>query len=213
MKGFDYSTISESKMYDHLRSFGKVVCKTQHDVKYVGVENIPEEGGFIIAANHINALDPVYIALAVENRQIHYMGKKELFTKPVIRWFLKKFNGFPVVRGGADSEALNYAVRLVKEGYVFGIFPEGTRSKDFKPAKAKSGIARIAAAAHADILPVSIYNSDNMKKHSKLTVRYGEIIPFEELHINEESDRAEFKAAADYIMDKITKLWGEGHCE
>lgn len=213
MKGFDYSTITESKMYDNLRSFGKFICKTQHEVEYVGLENIPKVGGFILASNHINALDPVYIALAIENRQVHYMGKKELFEKPVVRYFLKKFNGFPVVRGGADSEALDYAARLVKEGYIFGIFPEGTRSKTFKPAKAKSGIARIALAANADILPVSIYNCDDMKKHTKLTVRFGEVIPFEELQLNEESDRTAFKAAADYIMDKIVALWGEGHCK
>ena len=180
---------------------------------YVGLENIPKEGGFILASNHLQALDPVYLSIAIEGRQVHYMGKKELFAKPLVRHVLTKLNGFPVVRGGADSEALNYAVRLVNEGYIFGIFPEGTRSKDHKPGKAKSGIARIALASHADILPVSIYNSDDMKKHTKMTIRFGKLIPFEELKLNEDSSRTEIHAAADYIMSKINELWSEGHCE
>lgn len=213
MKGFDYSTITEGKLYDVLRPLGKAVCRSRNDVHYVGLENIPKEGGFILASNHLQALDPVYLSIAIEGRQVHYMGKKELFAKPIVRHFLTKLNGFPVVRGGADSEALNYAVRLVNEGYIFGIFPEGTRSKDHKPGKAKSGIARIALASHADILPVSIYNSDDMKKHTKMTIRFGKLIPFEELKLNEDSGRTEIHAAADYIMSKINELWSEGHCE
>ena len=213
MKGFDYSTITEGKLYDALRPLGKAVCRSRNDVHYVGLENIPKEGGFILASNHLQALDPVYLSIAIEGRQVHYMGKKELFAKPLVRHVLTKLNGFPVVRGGADSEALNYAVRLVNECYIFGIFPEGTRSKYHNTGKAKSGIARIALASHADILPVSIYNSDDMKKHTKMTIRFGKLIPFEELKLNEDSGRTEIHAAADYIMSKINELWSEGHCE
>lgn len=213
MKGFDYSKVSEGKLYDVMRPVGKALEKMLYKIEYVGEENIPENGGFILASNHVNALDPVFIALGMKKRQLHFMGKKELFENPVVKFFLSKLNGFPIVRGGADSEALNYAIRIVKEGYVLGIFPEGTRSKDYKPARAKSGVAVIAKEAKADILPVAIYTSDDMKKGTKLTIRYGELIPYEKLGISEDSSREEIRGCAQNVMEEIRKLWEMGHCE
>lgn len=213
MKGFDYSEIKDSKTYDKLRPVGKAVAKLLYKIEYVGLENVPEDGGFILASNHMNALDPVFIGLGLEGRQLHFMGKKELFENPISKWALSKLNGFPIVRGGADTEALEYAIRIPKEGHILGIFPEGTRSKTFKPARAKSGVAMIAKEAGTDVLPVSIYTSDNMKKGTKLTIRFGEIIPYDKLGFTEEGSREELKTCAKYIMDEITKLWEMGHCE
>lgn len=213
MKGFDYSKITEGALYDNMRPVGIALEKMLYKIEYVGMENIPENGGFILASNHVNALDPVFIALGMKKRQLHFMGKKELFENPIVKFFLTKLNGFPIVRGGADSEALNYAIRIVKEGYVLGIFPEGTRSKDFKPARAKSGVAVIAKEAKADILPVSIYTSNNMKKHTKLTIRFGEVIPYNKLGLNDESSREEIRACAQKVMSEISRLWEMGHCE
>lgn len=214
MKGFDYSKVKEEEaLYDNLRPLGIKITNKLYDIEYVGTENIPAEGGFILASNHVKALDPVFIALGVKDRQIHFMGKKELFEKPVISSILKKANGFPIVRGGGDKEAIDYAERVVKEGKILGIFPEGTRSKDYKPARAKSGIGLIAKEAKADILPVSIYNRDNMKKGTKLTIRFGELIPYEKLGFTEEGSREEVRACAKFVMSEIVKLWGMGHCE
>ncbi len=213
MKGFDYSKLTEKKGYDRVRPIGKLVCGSQYKIEYVGKENIPENGGFILAANHMCAIDPIMIAMGVENRQIHFMGKKELFENPFVKSVLAYVNGFPIVRGGADAEALKYAIRIVNEGYILGMFPEGTRSKDHKPGRAKSGVALIAKETKANILPVSIYSSEDMKKHTKLTIRFGEVIPYEKLNISEEGTREEIKAAAKFVMEEITKLWEMGHCE
>lgn len=214
MKGFDYSKVKEEEaLYDKLRPIGNKIANFLFDVNFIGTENIPAEGGFIIASNHVKALDPMFIALGVKERQIHFMGKKELFEKPIIRDILKKANGFPIVRGGADKEALDYAERVVKEGHILGIFPEGTRSKDYKPQRAKSGVGLIAKNAKADVLPVAIYNCDDMKRGSKLTIRFGEIIPYESFGFTEAESREEVKNCAKYVMAEIVKLWGMGHCE
>lgn len=214
MKGYDYSReIKFSKGYEMLRPLGVVVNKLQYKIEYVGLENVPAEGGFILAANHVNTLDPVFIAIGLKDRQIHYMGKKELFENAFTNWLFTKANAFPIARGKADSEALNYAIRDVKEGNILGIFPEGTRSRTGKMGRAKSGVAVIAKAAKADILPVAFCSTDNFKKHTKLTVRFGKMIPFEELNLGEDSGREELKAAATYVMDKIAALQEEGHCK
>lgn len=213
MKGFDYSKLSEGKTYDKLRPLGKKIINCFFKVEYTGLENIPENGGYIIAANHVHALDPVIIGLGIENKQIHVMGKQELFKNPIAKAALTKLNGFPVVRGTRDRQALDYAVRIINEGMILGMFPEGTRSKTFTPAKAKAGVALIAKEAKADVLPVAIYNDKQMKKGSKITVRYGKPIPFAELGLNDESKNDELRAAAGAVMDKIVALWEEGHCE
>ncbi|MBQ3045259.1 MAG: 1-acyl-sn-glycerol-3-phosphate acyltransferase [Clostridia bacterium] len=214
MKGFDYSNVKEEEaLYDKLRPLGKKIINGMYDINYIGTENIPEEGGFIIASNHIRAFDPVYIAIGVEKRQIHFMAKKELFEIPVVKTLFKKANAFPIVRGGSDKEAIDYAERVVREGHILGIFPEGTRSKDYKPARARSGIGLIAKETKADILPVSIYNCDEMKKGTKLTIRFGELIPYEKLGFTEEGAREEVKNCAKFVMSEIVKLWGMGHCE
>ncbi len=214
MKGYDYSReIKFSKGYEMLRPLGVIVNKFQYKIEYVGLENIPAEGGFILAANHVNTLDPVFIAIGIKDRQIHYMGKKELFENAFTNWLFTKANAFPIARGKADSEALNYAIRDVKEGNILGIFPEGTRSRTGKIGRAKSGVAVIAKAAKADVLPVAFCSTDNFKKHTKLTVRIGKMIPFEELNLGEDTGREELKAAATYVMDKIAALQEEGHCK
>ncbi len=215
MKEFDYNReIKNSKLYDKMRKLGPLVNKRRYSVDFVGLENIPEEGGFILASNHMNALDPAIIASGIEKRQLHFMGKKELFDNPVVGYLFKKVNGFPVARGAVDTRALDYAARVVKEGHVLGIFPEGTRSKNYKPARAKRGVAVIARAAKADVLPVSIYTDSEMERHSKLTIRFGNIIPFEKLGIGgDDCTRQDLTDAANYIMEEIVKLWEAGHCE
>lgn len=212
MKGFDYSKLKEGKTYDRLKPLGKKIVKGFYEVEYVGVENLPAEGGYILAANHIHALDPLMIALGME-RQIHFMGKQELFKNPFIKAALKTVNGFPIVRGGRDKEALDYAVRILDEGMILAMFPEGTRSKTYTPASAKGGISLIARQAKADVVPVSVYNNEQMKKHSKVTIRFGKPIPFAELNLNDESKKDELRASAAFVMEKIVALWEEGHCE
>ncbi len=214
MKGFDYSReIKNSKTYDRLFFIGEAYAKRAYKINYIGLENVPKEGGFILAANHVKSTDPVLLSIPIKGRQLHFMGKKELFENPVAKWMLTKLNGFPIVRGGADCEAMKYAVRVVKEGNILGIFPEGTRSKDYKPARAKSGVALIAKEAKADVLPVSIYTRDDMKHGTRLTIRYGKLIPYEELGLSEDPSRQEIRDCAAYIMKKIVDLWSEGHCE
>lgn len=211
---FDYSKIKERKIYDILRPLGRFVIRCFYKVEYAGQENLPAEGGYILASNHIHALDPLMISLGIKNRQMHFMGKKELWKNPFIAWCLTTVGGFPIARGAADKMALSYADRIPAEGYILGIFPEGTRSKipNSAPGKPKRGVASIAANAKCGIVPVSVYNNDSLKKHTKYTVRYGKMIPYEELGLSEESTREEQIAAADMVMQKITELWEEGHC-
>jgi len=118
-----------------------------------GVEKVPARGPLILAANHRRYADPVLVCMAVP-RRVQWMGKKELFVFPFGRFFY--FIGtFPVDRQKGGRAALRTSLDLLAAGWALGIFPEGTRRKDYDPDHApKSGVGMLAARANAPILPV-----------------------------------------------------------
>ena len=209
---FDYSVVKDRKYYDIVKGPCKFLLKLGLRIKCEGVENIPKEGAFILASNHIHFVDPA-VLLANFPRPIHFMAKVEAFKYKITAFLLTHLNTFPVSRGRSDKASIDYAVKLIENGHVMGIFPEGTRSKDLKPHKAKAGIALIARQTKADILPCSIYCEKKGGLFRKVTVRYGELIKYEELGLAEESSTKELRAAADKIMEEIVDLWEEKHCD
>ncbi len=122
-------------------------------MKSEGLDNIPNEGAVIIAANHLSIWDPIVIGAAVK-RPINFMAKAELFNNFLFSFILRNLNAFPVKRGAADRAALRTSLDLLNQGQVLGIFPEGTRNKDGL-AKVQNGAAMIALKSGAPIVPVA----------------------------------------------------------
>ncbi len=208
---FDFTSHKPHFAYSILMPLAKAVVKSKYKIEYIGAENLPSEGGYILAANHITALDPVIIAVGCK-QTMHFMAKDELFENKLVGWFLARLNSFPVDRSKFDFEAINYAAELVKGGSVLGIFPEGTRSADFTPKKGKGGVCYIAKECRCDVVPVSVYTSDEAKSGTKLTVRYGKPIKNEDLHFDYNSTKMkDLRYATNLIMGEITKLWEAGH--
>lgn len=206
MKDFDYSYLHRSRN-KAFRAYLRFLLNLLYRVKVSGLENIPEDRGFILASNHIAAMDPVVISSQLK-RMPFFMAKRELFDIPVLSWILLKMNSFPIKRGKPDISAIEYSLNIIKSGEILGIFPEGTRSKDGKPKSAKSGVAFLARETGADVLPVSLrVNGSKPKLFSKIYVSFGEIIKFEDLGLNKDSSSVELKNSAKIVMDKITELW------
>ena len=212
MKEFDFSCVKSYRLADVMKPLFKFLSHVMMKVNYIGLDNIPDSGGYILASNHISAPDPAYIYIKL-NKPIHYMNKQEHFTKQFLSWLYTHFNSFPVNRGHADKTSVEYAIKVIEHGDVLGIFPEGTRSKDYTPKQAKTGVALIARETKANILPVSIYSEDKAKFFTKITIRFGEIIPFESLGFSEGGKSDELRTAAKLIMGEIIKLWEEKHCK
>lgn len=208
---FDFSNHNSRFAYRFMRPLAGIVTKTKYKITYIGQENIPETGGFILAANHITALDPVIISVGFK-RTMHFMAKDELFQNKLIGWAMAQLNAFPVDRTKFDYDAIDYAINVVKNGDVLGIFPEGTRSPDYTPQKGKGGVCYIAKMCKCDVVPVSIYTSDEAKTGTRLTVRYGKPIKHEELKFDPNSNKMkDLRHATNLIMEEITKLWKLGH--
>ncbi len=177
----------------------------------IGKENLPKSGGIVYASNHIAFSDPILWILSIRSR-IRYMAKAELFDHAFLRGVFKLAGVFPVQRGKASVNSVNLAIDIVKNGGILGIFPEGTRSKDGKPARAKSGVAYIANATGADVVPMAIVTKGKVKPFRKVKLYVGKPIPHSEIHF-EGTDRKGLRNASERIMGEITKLWEEGQNE
>lgn len=208
---FDYTNFKNYKMMDVIRPLGMLLCKTYYKVEFEGLENLDRNGGFIIAPNHVSEFDPLFIAMA-SKRLFHYIAKYELFENSVLNKAITHLNAFPIVRGKGDMTAINYGIELVRRGEVLCIFPEGTRSEDGSPQKAKSGIGYIARYTGADIVPVGIYMENKDKAGSKVIVKFGEAIKNSDLGFTDGGKTKENKTAANLIMKKITELWENCKC-
>ena len=189
----------------------KVLCRFWFGLilrtRVIGAENIPKDGAFILAANHVSNWDPPFLGTFIE-REICYMGKEELFKNPIMAWVCRSLHVFPVKRGAADKTAIKTAVKILKDGKCFGIFPEGTRSKTGKLGKAESGVSLIAAMTKAQIIPAAIINTEKIFSKEKffpsLAVVYGSPMKFS----GSTKDKEALAAFAQEIMNEIAKLKG-----
>lgn len=211
MKEFDYSQVKHYRLYDFVKVVFRPLVKLIYKMEFKGLENIPKDkSNYIVAINHTCALDPVFVASPKEVPPLHFMGKAELFKNPIVAWFMTHMYCFPVKRGKGDTSAIDYGVKIIEEGHVMAICPEGKRikDKDGVPQKAKSGVAVIAKATGADILPVAICCNGKIKAGKKVVVSYGKLIKNSELGLNDDNLGAHaIKKAANMVMDNITALW------
>lgn len=144
------------------RIFGRAISRVSIEG---ALDELPRDGPLIIAANHASNLDvPVIGSWLIPRlgRRIHWLGKKELFDWPVIGWVAANGGVHPVDRGGADVEAFRLAQRILDEGHVLFVFPEGTRSPDGALQEARDGVALLALRTGAPIVPIGISGSDRV---------------------------------------------------
>jgi 1-acyl-sn-glycerol-3-phosphate acyltransferase len=130
-------------------------------IRVEGIEHIPAAGSAIVAANHISALDGVVLGVVVwryRRRLCRFLTAAEFFSKPVFGTALRAFRMIPLHRGERDARALDDAIGALRAGAVAGIFPEGLVNPEPNGPlqRGRSGVARIALAAHADVVPVGI---------------------------------------------------------
>jgi 1-acyl-sn-glycerol-3-phosphate acyltransferase len=183
------------------------VVKVGFRLRARGTEHLPE-GGFVLAANHTSNFDPWPLALPLfPRRQLRFMAKSELFN-PILKPILLGGGAFPVRRGEADLEAIRRAVKLVRDGEIVVMFPEGTRRRKGlrkkHEARAHTGAARIALSADAPLVPAAINGTDRLSRLGPLRVAYGPPIPLDDLRGQEISPAA--REATERLMAEIREL-------
>jgi 1-acyl-sn-glycerol-3-phosphate acyltransferase len=175
-----------------------------------GVEHLPREGGYVLAANHWSNFDPWPLGVPLfPRRYLRFMAKSELFWFP-LGAFITAGGAFPVRRGQQDLEAIDTAVLLCREGHVVVMFPEGTRrAKGMRKkyeARPRSGAARIALRAGVPLVPAAVAGTDRLSRLARLRVAYGPPLDLADLEGHDERDAA--ATATDRLMTAIAELEG-----
>jgi len=169
-----------------------------------GVENVPRDGGFVLAANHLSNFDPWPLGIPLfPKRYLRFMAKSELFWWP-LGPIISAGGAFKVRRGEGDLEAMNKAIELVRDGQAVVMFPHGTRQrkglvKKHRP-RSHTGAARIALEAGVPLVPAAIAGTDRLSRLGPMRVRYGKPI---------ELDGLDARTATEKLMTELERL-GEG---
>lgn len=181
-----------------LRGFYKIFYRLE--VK--GLENIPEEGAFIVCGNHVDFMKvPVIVIYAT--RKINFIGKAELFKNPFLARLGKLFDVIPVKRGKQDVDSMKNSLRVLARGEGLGLFPEGTRNGIAKKIKVKNGAAFMALRTGKPIVPVGI-----KVEKGKIIVNYGKLLDYSKYQSKTPEKETLDKVTED-LMNTIIQLTNE----
>jgi len=198
--------------YDLIRPFAHPLLSAVNLV-VEGVQLIPREGPVILAANHRSYLDPVVLAMVASRRgrKLRFLSKKEMFEAPVVGQAMRALGQIRVDRGTGDSTPLEQAIDALGRGEAIGIFPEGTIPKDGETLSARTGIARLAVATEAPVVPVAIWDTERVWPRSDRVPRVTQLLQRRPVHAKvgepitlKGSD--DFHALADHVLERIRDL-------
>jgi len=209
-KSLDYISRPRPLWYWIERRFFDLLFHTFWPLRIKGAENIPREGAAIVVCNHLSMVDPFMVAYAAR-RIICFMAKKELFRNRIVGFLIRVTGAFPVDRSHPDVEAYRTATTVLKDGYLLGMFPEGTRSTTGEMQEFRLGAIRLAARTRIPIIPAAVYNTDSalppgkFPRPARIRVIFGPPIEFTELY--DRNDKGEpLERAVATLRERIQDL-------
>jgi 1-acyl-sn-glycerol-3-phosphate acyltransferase len=191
----------------------------------VGLENMPADGAAILASNHLSFSDSIFLPL-VCRRRITFLAKNDYFTRPGLKgWLIKLFfagtGQVPVDRSGgrASEAALRTGLRILAEGSLLGIYPEGTRSPDGRLYRGKTGVARMALEAGVPVVPCAMVNTHLIQPPGQVRPRImrariviGAPLDFSRYQ-GMAGDRFVLRSMTDEIMYELMELSGQEYVD
>jgi 1-acyl-sn-glycerol-3-phosphate acyltransferase len=193
---------------------------------FVGADNVPREGPVILASNHLSFSDHFFAPLPLP-RKVVFLAKSEYFTGRgpkglAKRAFFSSVGQIPVDRSGgeASERALRTGLRVLAQGHLLGIYPEGTRTPDGRLYRGKTGVARLALQGRAPVIPTAMVGGFEFQPPGKITPRlrirpgviFGKPLDFSRYY-GLESDRIVLRAVTDEIMYELMKLSGQEYVD
>jgi 1-acyl-sn-glycerol-3-phosphate acyltransferase len=185
-------------------------------VRVEGREHVPRHGAVILAANHRSFMDSLFLPLVLR-RRVTFVAKAEYFDDPKTAWFFRGVGQIPIRRegGSAGERALASATEVLESGHQFGIYPEGTRTRDGYLHRGHTGVARLALRTGAPIVPVGLVGTDEVQPTDRklprlfrpVTIRFGAPISVDR-YAGRENDRLLLRQITDEVMFEIQQLSG-----
>ena len=200
------------------RAFLAPVARLVFRPRIIGRENVPRSGAVLIASNHLSFIDSVVITL-VAPRSVSFLAKSEYFTGKgfkglVSRLFFTGIGAIAVERsaGQAAQDALNAGLAVLERGDAFAIYPEGTRSRDGRLYRGRTGVAWLALTSGATVIPVALTGTENIQPPgsnrlhlARVTVQFGEPV----VAVGEASSGRARRIVTDDIMEAIQRMSGQ----
>ena len=190
-------------------------------LEVTGLEHVPPSGGAIIAPNHLSVIDHFVVGAALP-RRITYVGKAEYLDSWKTRYLFPAMGMIPIDRGGgsAAQRALDAAARLLEAGELFGIYPEGTRSRDGLLHKGHTGVARLALRTQCPIVPVGLQGTDEVQPPDSpvprlfrvMRVRFGTPVDVRRYE-GRADDRLVLRQVTDEVMFEIGRMSGQRYVD
>ncbi|AYG04744.1 lysophospholipid acyltransferase family protein [Gryllotalpicola protaetiae] len=191
----------------------------------VGVENVPKEGAAILASNHVSFFDSIFLPLMLD-RHVTFLAKSEYFTgRGLMGWLSKMFflgtGQIPIDRSGgkASEDSLNTGLRVLAEGALLGIYPEGTRSPDHRMYRGRTGIARMLLEARVPVIPVAMIGTQELMpagvklpRIRRVGIVVGEPLDFSRF-TGLEGDRYVLRAVTDEIQYELWRISGQEYAD
>ena len=181
-----------------------------------GVENVPRHGGLLVVSNHVGTIDPPLIGAYLPRHDAYFMAKSEYFARPLGRFLIAGYHGFPVVRGTADRTALRHALSLMAEGHAVVLYPEGHRSPDGRLQRAQPGAGFLARTAGVPVLPIGLWGTAGVlpigarwPRRAPVHLRFGEpaLIPVADA----QGRRLSSQQIADLLMRRVAFVLPPSH--
>ena len=191
-------------IYFILRHAAFILSKIFFHLEVYGNKNIPKNGGFILASNHVSFLDPIILSAACF-RRLSFMAKEELFKNKLFAWLIRNAGAFPLVRNHGDSGAIKEGIKRLKKGNVLLLFPEGSRSKDGAIKKPLSGVGFLAQKANVPIIPAYVFGTNRAWPKGAKFIRPCKIKVYFGKPIFSERGQAYDETSA-YVMQQIKDL-------
>jgi 1-acyl-sn-glycerol-3-phosphate acyltransferase len=196
-------------LYNVVAVLSRPILRGLFRLRDSGSENVPVDGGCVLACNHLSSFDPWPLGMPLWPRiWLRFMAKAELYWWPATL-VLDAAGAFKVRRGRADVDAIETAVRLAREGNVVVMFPEGTRRVKGlvkrHQARARSGAARIALMADVPLVPAAVSGTDRLLRLGPLRVAYGPPIEMDDLRGSSDQKHAS-QEATERLMARIAEL-------
>lgn len=211
-------------LYDLARGTSRGLISLACRPTITGLENVPKDGPFIVASNHLSFLDSVLIQ-TIMPRKVAFFAKAEYFTTKGIKGrFMKSFftgvGSIPVERGeqAASVAALKSLLDILGSGNGVGIYPEGTRSRDGLLYRGRTGVGWLALTTGAPVIPVGLNGTEKLQpagsnaiKPQHFSMLVGKPIYFDKT--GPDHSLPARRAATDTIMDAIAELSGQARAE
>jgi 1-acyl-sn-glycerol-3-phosphate acyltransferase len=191
--------------------------KFANRLKVFGVEFVPEEGGVLLASNHVSMFETIIIPAVILSRmpgkKVFAPAKVELFRNPILRLIISSWGSFPVKRGSAHISGMKKIIELLKKEKVM-VFPEGTRSKTGEIKRGNRMLGRLILEAKPVVVPVRIFGAEKIlgkgderpKPFHKITVKFGKPVNMKSFYTAKDNTKVMSQKIIDEVMEAISQL-------